>query len=250
MDRYSPGMLSIFKKEINQFFSGIVGYISLLLFWIVCGLFLLVFPDSSILKYGYATLEELFTIAPWVFLLLIPAITMRSLSEEFRNGTMELLFTKPLSDWQIIMGKYLACFTLVFLAIIPTILYYITIKHLSDPGTQLDNGGIVGSYLGLLLLGGTFTSIGMWTSSMAENTVVSFLLAVFLCFILFSGFDAISHVQAFQGSADYYLQMLGINYHYNSLSRGVIDTNDLIYFGTLIFLFLFLARAFLARRRV
>jgi gliding motility-associated transport system permease protein len=242
-------MWAIYKKEINQFFSGIVGYVSLLLFWVACGLLLFVFPDTNILNDGYATLDQLFSMAPWIFLLLIPAVTMRAFSEEFRSGTMELLYTKPVSDFKIIAGKYIACVTLVVIALIPTFFYYITISHFTDPGTTLDNGGILGSYIGLILLGATFTSIGVWTSSLTQNTVVAFLLSVFVCFIFYTGFDAISKLPAFQASADYYIQMLGISFHYNSISRGVIDTRDVTYFGSVIILFLLLSRISLQQRK-
>src|SRR5579875_1191013 len=143
-------MRAILKKEVSQFLSHLVGYISLIIFWVVCGLFLFIFPDTSLLNAGYATLDELFTLAPWFFLFFIPALTMRSFAEEYRSGTMELLFTKPLTHAQIILGKYLACVVLMIIALFPTLMYAFTIRHFTDPGVPLDNGGIAGSYVGLL----------------------------------------------------------------------------------------------------
>lgn len=240
-------MIAIFKKEINQFFSSITGYIAIILFLVANALFLFVFPDSSILDYGYASLEKLFDLAPWIFLLLIPAVTMRTLSEEFKSGTMELLATKPVSGWQIITGKYLACLLLILFALIPTLVYYYTVCQLSAAGGAPDNGGITGSYIGLFLLGAVFTAIGVWASSLTNNAVVAFLAAVFTCFVFYNGFDAASKLPGLEGGADYYLQMIGISYHYDSISRGVVDSRDIIYFGSVIILFLTLARLSLNR---
>jgi len=233
-------MRAILVKEINQFLSHLVGYISLIIFWVVCALFLFIFPDTSLLNAGYATLDELFILAPWFFLFFIPALTMRSFAEEYRSGTMELLFTKPLTHAQIILGKYLACVVLMIIALLPTLMYAFTIRHFTDPGVSLDWGGIVGSYIGLILLGSAFTAIGIWTSSLTANTVVAFLLALFVGFLFYFGFDALSRLPAWQGTLDYYVQMIGIQFHYLSISRGVVDTSDVIYFLSVIFFFLYL----------
>ncbi|MCL6525058.1 MAG: gliding motility-associated ABC transporter permease subunit GldF [Thermoflavifilum sp.] len=233
-------MKAIFKKEISQFLSHLVGYIFLIIFWVICGLFLFIFPDTSLLNAGYATLDELFNLAPWFFLLLVPAITMRSFAEEYSRGTMELLFTKPLTYTQIILGKYLACLALLCIALIPTVMYYMTIRHFTDPSIALDNGGIAGSYIGLFLLGSSFAAIGIWTSSLSGNTIAAFLLAVFVSFLFYFGFDTLSHLPVWQGTLDYYVQMIGIAFHYQSISRGAIDTRDLIYFLSVIFFFLYL----------
>ncbi|MBX5439127.1 MAG: gliding motility-associated ABC transporter permease subunit GldF [Thermoflavifilum sp.] len=233
-------MRAIFKKELSQFLSHLVGYIALIIFWVVCGLFVWIFPDTSLFNAGYATLDTLFALAPWFLLLFIPALTMRSFAEEYGRGTMELLFTKPLTHTQIILGKYLACVALMIIALIPTLMYYITIRHFTDPGIPLDNGGIAGSYMGLILLGCSFAAIGVWTSSLTSNTIVAFLLAVFVCFLFYFGFDALSRLPAWQGTLDYYVQMIGIQFHYQSISRGVMDTRDVIYFLSVIFFFLYL----------
>lgn len=241
-------MLAIFKKEIHQFFSSITGYVAIILFLLANGLLLFVFPDTSLLDYGYANLNPLFELAPLIYLLLIPAITMRSFADEFKTGTMELLSTKPLSWWQIVLGKFNAGALVVLISLIPTIVYYIAIRQLStDPG-NLDNGGIMGSYVGLFLLGAVFTSIGVWSSSLTSNAVVAFLTAIFTCFIFYYGFDALSKLPAFTGSADFYLQMAGIRFHYISISRGVIDSRDIIYFVSVIGLMLYLTRLSLQRR--
>ena len=241
-------MLAIFKKEIHQFFSSITGYVAIILFLLANGLLLFVFPSTSLLDYGYANLDPLFELAPMIYLLLIPAITMRSLADEFKSGTMELLSTKPLSWWQIVMGKFTAGIAVVFISLIPTLVYYIAIRQLSaDPG-NLDNGGMTGSYIGLFLLGAVFTAIGVWSSSLTANAVVAFLTAIFTCYIFYYGFDALSKVPTFTGGADYYLQMAGIRFHYASISRGVIDSRDIVYFLSVIALMLYLTRLSLQRR--
>jgi len=241
-------MLAIFKKEIHQFFSSITGYVAIILFLLANGLLLFVFPDTSLLDYGYANLDPLFELAPLIYLLLIPAITMRSFAEEFKTGTMELLSTKPLSWWQIVTGKFFAGLLIVAISLIPTIVYYIAVRQLSADPSNLDNGGMTGSYIGLFLLGAVFTSIGVWSSSLTTNSVVAFLIAIFTCYIFYNGFDALSKVSAFSGSADYYLQMAGIKFHYTSISRGVIDSRDIVYFLSVIGLMLYLTRLSLQRR--
>lgn len=241
-------MLAIFRKEIHQFFSSITGYIAIILFLLANGLLLFVFPDTSLLDFGYANLNPLFELAPVIYLLLIPAITMRSFAEEFKTGTMELLSTKPLSWWQIVNGKFFAGLLIVLISLVPTLVYYIAIRQLSAPNTMPDNGGITGSYIGLFLLGAVFTAIGVWASSLTNNAVVAFLTAIFTCFIFYYGFDSLSKLPSFSGSADYYLQMAGIRFHYTSISRGVIDSRDVVYFFSIIALMLYLTRLSLQRR--
>ncbi|SHN42155.1 gliding motility-associated ABC transporter permease subunit GldF [Chitinophaga sp. CF418] len=241
-------MLAIFKKEIHQFFSSITGYVAIILFLLANGLLLFVFPDTSLLDYGYANLDPLFELAPLIYLLLIPAITMRSFADEFKTGTMELLSTKPLGWWQIVTGKFLAGLLVVLISLIPTLVYYIAVRQLSADPAHIDNGGMAGSYTGLFLLGAVFTAIGVWSSSLTTNSVVAFLIAIFTCYIFYNGFDALSKVPAFTGGADYYLQMAGIKFHYTSISRGVIDSRDIIYFLSVIGLMLYLTRLSLQRR--
>lgn len=228
-------MWSICKKELNQFFSNLTGYIAIILFLLINGIFLFILQDSSIFEFGYANLDKFFELAPWVLLFLIPAITMRSLSDEFRSGTFEILKTKPLSSWQIVLGKYAAVLIIIFFVIVPTLLYVITIKYLSSSGS-IDSGGIAGSYLGLFLIAAVFASISICCSGFTNNAVVAFLTSAFACLIIYFGFNAVSKLPVFQGTTDYYIEMLGIDFHYRSISRGVLDSRDLIYFISIIFL--------------
>lgn len=228
-------MWSICKKEINQFFSNLTGYIAIILFLLLNGIFLFVLPDSSILDYGYASLDKFFELAPWVLLFLVPAIAMRSLSDEFKAGTFEILKTKPLTSGQIALGKYLSVLLVILIVIVPTFVYIVTIKSLSATGT-IDTGGIAGSYLGLFLLAAVFAAISICCSSFTGNAVVAFLISVFACIVIYFGFSAISKLPFFKGSMDYYIEMLGIDFHYRSISRGVLDSRDLIYFASVIWL--------------
>lgn len=242
-------MLSIYFKELRSFFSSIVGYVVLLVFLVACGLFLWVFSDTSILEYGYASMDQFFYLAPWFLLFLIPAVTMRSFADEFRGGTIEWLSTKPLKPADIVLGKFLASFTLVCIALLPTLIYVFSIHYLAMDDAALDAGGILGSYAGLLFLAATFTAIGVFSSSLTDNQIVGFLVALFICALLYFGFEALSRVPAFVGGADYYLGMIGMDDHYNSISRGVIDSRDVIYFLSLIILFIALTRFTLLRRK-
>jgi ABC-2 type transport system permease protein len=228
-------MWSICKKELNQFFSNLTGYITIILFLVINGVFLFMLPDSSIFEYGYASLDKFFELAPWILMFLVPAITMRSLSDEFKAGTFEILKTKPLSSWQIVLGKYFSILVVLLLAILPTIIYIVTIKALSAQG-GIDSGGILGSYIGLFLLAAVFAAIGLCCSGFTNNAVVAFLISAFSCLILYFGFNALSRLPFFANGLDYYVEMLGIDFHYRSMSRGVLDSRDLVYFISVIFL--------------
>jgi ABC-2 type transport system permease protein len=241
-------MRSIFRKELASFFSSLVGYVAVGVFLAACWLFLWVLPDTNILDYGYANLDPFFEMAPFFLLLLIPAITMRSFADEFRGGTIEWLSTKPLRDTDIILGKYFASLALVVFALLPTLVYIISISWLAEPKTLLDTGGLIGSYIGLFFLAAAFTAVGVFCSSLTSNQVVGFLVALFACYILYAGFDALSRIRAFAGGADYYLALFGLSAHYGSISRGVVDTRDVIYFISIIIIFLALTRIALARR--
>ncbi len=230
-------MWSICKKELKQFFSSLTGYIAIILFLLVNGLFLFVLSDSNIFDFGYASLDKFFELAPWILLFLVPAITMRTLSDEFKGGTFELLQTKPLSGWQVVGGKYLSVLIVLLFVIIPTFIYIVTIHSLSAQG-GIDSGGIAGSYTGLFFLAAVFAAIGVCCSGFTNNAVVAFLISAFACLLIYFGFSAISRLPVFQGSADYYIEMVGIDFHYRSISRGVLDSRDMIYFASLIFLFL------------
>ena len=228
-------MYSICKKELNRFFSNLSGYIAIILFLLVCGIFLFLLPESSILNNNYASLTKFFEIAPWVLMFLIPAITMHSFAEEFKTGTFELLRTKPLTGWQIIWGKYVAVIIVLVFVIVPTFLYVLSVKALATQA-GIDTGGLVGSYIGLFLLAAVFAALCLCCSSFTNNAVVAFLISSFFCLSLYYGFDAFSKLPFFTNGADYYIEMLGIDFHYRSISRGVIDTRDVVYFVSLIFL--------------
>ena len=230
-------MWSICKKDLHQFFSSLTGYIAIILFLLVNGIFLFVLKDSNLFDYGYASLDNFFELAPWILLFLVPAVSMRSLSEEFRTGTFEILQTKPLSKWQIVLGKYYAIVLVLLFVIVPTFIYIITIKTLSA-ASNIDSGGIAGSYIGLFLLVSVYASISLCCSSFTNNAVVAFLVSTFVCLLLYFGFNAISKLTVFQANADYYIEMLGIDFHYRSVSRGLLDSRDVLYFFSLIFLFL------------
>ena len=240
-------MLSICKKEFRQFFSSLTGIIALSVFLLLNGLFLFVFPDSNVLDFGYATLEKFFDIAPWILMFMVPAITMRSFSDEFKTGTFEILQTKPLSKWQLLLGKYFGSLMVMLIAILPTIIYAITIQSLSEEG-GIDTGGTIGSYLGLVFLAAVFTAIGICCSSFTPNAVVAFIASAFACFLVYNGFNAISRIPAFQSGADYYIEMLGIDFHYRNISRGVIDSRDIIYFISVIIFFLTITHRNLSKR--
>lgn len=231
----------ICKKEWNQFFNSITAYVALVIFLLLNGLFLFVFPDSSMLNFGYATLSPFFDFVPWVLLFLIPTITMRSFAEEYKTGTFELLKTWPIQPFGLVLGKFLGALIIIVAALLPTLVYAFSLQYLSNSG-GLDIGATIGSYIGLLFLCGVFVSIGIAASSFTNNTVVAFIAGAFVCFMLYTGFDALSKLPVFSGMLDYYIELLGINFHYQSVSRGVIDTRDLVYFFVVIVFFLFITQ--------
>lgn len=239
-------MWSICKKELRQFFSSLTGYIAVIVFLLVNGLVLFVF-DDNIFDFGYATLDRFFQLAPWILLLLIPAITMRSFSEEFKTGTYEILQTRPLTRWQIISGKYLGCLAVAIIALVPTIIYIFSIQQLSS-NEGLDIGATIGSYIGLFFLAAVFTAISICCSSFTNNAVVAFIVSLIGCALLYYGFSAISRLPALANGADYYTEMLGIDFHYRSVSRGLIDTRDIVYFLSVVFLFLIITNRNLLKR--
>ena len=239
-------MWPVCKKELRQFFSSLTGYIAIIVFLLVNGLVLFVFEDS-ILDFGYATLDRFFQLAPWILLLLIPAITMRSFAEEFKTGTFEILQTRPLSRWQVVGGKYLGSLIVVFIALLPTVVYIFTIQQLSS-NQGLDIGATIGSYIGLFFLAAVFTSISICSSSFTNNAVVAFIISLIGCALLYYGFSAISKLPALANGPDYYVEMLGIDFHYRSISRGLIDTRDIMYFLSVIFFFLTITNRNLLKR--
>jgi ABC-2 type transport system permease protein len=241
-------MYAVFKRELFSFLNSLMAYITIGVFLLACALLLWFFPDTSILAYGYAEMNGFFSLVPFLFIFLIPAITMRSFAEERREGTYVLLATRPLTDLQIIMAKYLACVVLLLFALIPTLIYYYSIYLLGFPKGNIDTGAVIGSYLGLFLLGNAFTAIGVFASSITKNQVIAFAVAVFLCFFSYSGFDSLSKIFEFQ-YLESLLVNLGINEHYQSISRGVLDTRDLIYFITFVSVFLGLTKLMIGGRK-
>lgn len=230
-------MYAVFKRELFSFLNSLMAYITIGLFLFTAGLLLWVFPNTSILAYGYAELTGFFSLAPFLFMFLIPAIAMRAFAEERREGTYIIIATKPITALQIIMAKYLACIVLLGMALMPTLIYYFSLYQLGLPKGNIDAGAVIGSYLGLFLLGCAFTAIGIFASAITKNQVVAFAIAVFLCFFAYSGFDAVAQLAelGFMGTL---LVNLGINAHYEAISRGVLDTRDAVYFLSFIALFL------------
>ncbi|MBO7082261.1 MAG: gliding motility-associated ABC transporter permease subunit GldF [Bacteroidales bacterium] len=242
-------MYALFKKEISNFLSSLIGIMVIVVFLLITGLFLWVFQsDFNLLTYGYANLDGLFILAPWVFLFLVPAVTMRSFAEENRTGTIEMLLTKPLSDWQIILAKFLASVALVLLALIPTAVYYFSVYRLGFPMGNLDSGSILGSYIGLFLLSASFISIGIFCSAVTNNQILAFILSVFLCGFIYIGFEFIYSLSLF-GPIALFIQRLGVAAHYSSISRGVVDTRDILYFLSVMALFLSMTKLVLASRK-
>jgi len=242
-------MFSLLKKEIQAFLGSLIGYIVIVVFITIMGLIMWVFPgDLNVLDNEYASLNPLFNMAPWIFMFLIPAVTMRLFADENRSGTIELLLTKPLTDMQIILSKYFAGLLLVLFSLLPTLIYYASVYYLGAPQGNLDVGGTWGSYLGLLFLASGFVAIGLFASALSDNQVIAFIIAVFMSFIVFIGFDFISSLELF-GGVDLLIMKLGINEHYASMSRGVIDSRDALYFMSLIIFFLLLCRLKLSSRK-
>lgn len=217
-------MLTIIKREINSFFSSTIGYLVIAVFLVINGLFLWVFSGNyNILDSGFADLSPFFELAPWVLLFLIPAVCMRAFSDEMKMGTLELLLTKPVSLKQIVLGKYFGAVLLIIIALIPTVLYVFTISELGNPPRNWDVGSTIGSYIGLLFLVFAYTSIGIFSSTLSQNQIVAFIIAVFLCFALYYGFEGFT-------SSNFNISRLGMKAHFDSVARGVLDTRDLIYF--------------------
>ncbi|MFC5411999.1 gliding motility-associated ABC transporter permease subunit GldF [Larkinella bovis] len=232
-------MFPVFRKEINGFFSSPVAYVIMAVFLTAVGLMVWVFPDTSLLEYGYADLGVFFSLAPYVMLFLVPAITMRSIAEEVRAGTIEWLLTKPLTRWQLVVAKFLANWLLVVLLLLPTLVYYYTIYQLGNPVGNVDSASVFGSYVGLVLLGGVFVAVGLFASSINENQVVAFVVGVFLCFLLYVGISSLASL-AFWGTLAYPLTWLALDEQYQALGRGLIDSRNVLYLMSVITVFLFL----------
>lgn len=230
-------MLAILTKEISGFFSSLTGYIVIIVFLLINSLFMWVFPGEwNVLDSGYAGLETLFFLSPWIFLFLVPAVTMRMIAEEKRLGTLELLYSKPVSERGIVYGKYFASVVLVLLALIPGVIYYISVYVLGEITGNIDKGGTIGAFTGLFFLAAVYASAGLFASSLTDNQVVSFIIAVFISFFLFMGFDSFAYLPGLRKTGEYIIS-LGINEHYKSISRGVIDLRDILYFVAVVIVF-------------
>lgn len=226
-------MWTIFRKEVNQFLNSLLGYMVLAIFLIATGLLFWVFPESSVLDYGFAEMSGFFSLTPYVFIFLVPAITMRSFAEEKKAGTLEWLLTKPLSESQILLGKFLASWALVLLALAPTLIYFCSLWILGSPQGNIDSAGVTGAYIGLVLLAGVFSSIGIFGSSITDNQLVAFVVSVFLCFLLYSGFGSAASINVWSNLSGT-IAYLGLDYHYQALGKGLIDLRDVIYFASVV----------------
>ena len=223
-------MFAIFRKEISGFFSSLAGYIVIIVFLLINSLFMWVFPGEwNILDNGYAGLDTMFFLSPWVFMFLVPAVTMRMIAEEKRLGTMELIYSKPITEREIIYGKYFASVCLVLLALLPGVIYYFSVYQLGESPGNLDKGGTLGSFIGLFFLASVYASAGIFASSLTDNQPIAFILAVLICFVLFMGFDSVAYLPGLK-KLDEFVLRLGINEHYKSMRRGVIDIKDVVYF--------------------
>ncbi len=241
-------MIQVFSKEFNGYLNTLIAYIVIGVFLTGIGMLMWVFPDTSILDYGYADMDTLFSLGPYVFIFLIPAITMRSFAEEKKMGTMEFLLTKPIAEWEIVLGKFLATVSLMLFALLPTVIYYYSVYRLGEPVGNIDTSGVIGSYVGLVLLGGVFCAIGIFASSITSNQIVAFVTAAFICLIVYSGIDSLSTLVA-GGALSLQIKQLGILYHYESMSRGLIDSRDLVYFVSVSGILLLLTKTILSSRQ-
>jgi ABC-2 type transport system permease protein len=227
-------MFAIFRKEISGFFSSLTGYLVIIVFLLVNGLFMWVFPGEwNIFDSGYAGLDTLFFLSPWVFLFLVPAVTMRMFAEENRLGTIELIYSRPISEREIIWGKYLASVSLVLLSLFPCIIYYISVYTLGETPGNMDKGGTMGAFIGLFFLASVYASVGIFASSLTDNQVIAFIIAVLICFFLFMGFDSLAYLPGLKNLDEFVLR-LGIYEHYKSISRGVLDIKDAVYFAAVV----------------
>ena len=242
-------MRALMIKEISSFLNSVTGYLVIVIYLAVNAVVLWLYPGIfNILEGAYASIDNLFIISPWVFLFLVPAVTMRMVADEKRTGTMELLLTRPLTDMQIVLAKFFAALSLVILAIIPTLLYYFSVYQLGNPIGNIDSGGSFGSYIGLVFLAGGYVSIGLFASSVTSNQIVAFLIGLIMCLLIYIGFDQLAGLN-FIGNADLFVLELGMNEHYNSMSRGVLDSRDLLYFISLIVVFSLGTRLVLQSRK-
>ena len=230
-------MFAIFRKEIGGFFSSLTGYLVIVVFLLANSLFMWVLPGEwNILDSGYAGLDTLFSLSPWIFLFLVPAITMRMIAEEKKLGTIELIYSRPVTERDVVYGKFFASLVLVLLALLPGLVYYLTVYYLGETPGNLDRGGTLGAFIGLFLLAAIYASAGIFSSALTDNQVIAFILSVVICFILFIGFDSFAFIPGLK-KIDEFVTMAGINYHYKSISRGVVDIRDISYYLAVVIIF-------------
>jgi ABC-2 type transport system permease protein len=241
-------MFQVLAKEFNSFLNSLIAYVVIGVFLVAMGLLMWVFPDSSVLEYGYADMDTLFSLGPYVFIFLVPAITMRSFAEEKKAGTIELLITKPLLDWDIVLGKYFASLMLVCCAVLPSVIYYFSIRALGNPVGNIDTPGVIGSYIGLIFLGAVFTAVGILSSSLTKNQIIAFIVAAFFCFLLFSGFESLATMNIWSANA-LFIKQLGLLAHYDALSKGLIDSRDILFFLSVIIIMLSITKTILSSRQ-
>lgn len=242
-------MLALYRKELTSFFSSLTGYVAILIFLLAVGIFMFIIPgENNILDNGYASLEPFFILAPWIFMFLIPAITMRLFSEEKKTGTIELLLTRPINDMAVVLGKYLSALTIAIIAILPTFIYFLSVYKLGNPVGNIDIGGTWGSFIGLFFLAILYVAIGVFCSALSDNQIISFILAMAVTFIFYFGMDGLSMLFSFN-KGEYFIQGLSISRHYQSMSRGVIDSRDLIYFLGITSIFIFSTKLKLQSRK-
>ena len=222
-------MWVVFKKEIRSFLGSFIAYIVMGVFLVITGIFMWLIQENNVLDLGIASLQVMFNIAPYILMFLVSAITMRSLSEERRLGTIEILTTRPVSDTSILLGKYFAAVGLIIFTLLPTLFYYYSIKQLADPLQGVDSGATWGSYMGLVLLAASYASIGLFASSLTDNQIVSLIISMVLCFFWYGVLSLLGDIKALEliGKS---LEWFSLDFHYQSISRGVLDTRDIIYF--------------------
>jgi len=241
-------MIAILSKEITGFFSSIIAYLVIIVFFSINGVFLWIIPETNIYDSGYATLDQLFEIAPWVLMFLIPAITMRAFAEERKTGTLEIILTKPITDTQLILGKYFSGIILVILSVLPTIIYYYSVYHLANPVGNMDTGGTWGSYIGLILLGSSYVAIGIFSSAITDNQIISFIISMLICFFFYILIDLLRGLLLIS-PIDPLLEFLSLDTHYISISRGVLDSRDLLFFISFSAVFIILSRLIIEKRK-
>ncbi len=241
-------MFSIYRKEVTGFLNSLIAYLVMIVFLTFIGLYMWVFPDTNVMDLGFADMESLFIFGPIAFLLLIPAITMKTFAEEKKDGTIELLLTKPLTDFQIILGKYFASLSLVVVALIPTLIYYFSVYQLGNPSGNIDSAAVFSSYIGLILLGGVFTSIGVFASSVTNNQIFAFIFSLILCYFFYDGIARVASLELWNGSRSF-LEKFGLDYHYDALSKGLIDSRNIYYFLSIISLMLVSTNLILGSRK-